>query len=222
MSARSHSFHAFGPSRFGSGQAQAAFAAPKSASIGLSSCGRWLPIVVGEGGFSDLKDANRIFGLVTRLYNGIIATLDAGGRVAPGPETSNEEVTAWCAGYLRLAQSDPRWTADATGVELIIPVASLATGSDLDQPDDGTPDPPMSAEQCARYRSGLDDCVRAIDLYWGARRPPPPVAPVVRVAPKVGRNELCPCGSGKKYKRCHGTVHDGLPGARMIRALQES
>jgi SEC-C motif len=22
--------------------------------------------------------------------------------------------------------------------------------------------------------------------------------------PKVGRNDLCPCGSGKKYKRCHG------------------
>jgi len=26
----------------------------------------------------------------------------------------------------------------------------------------------------------------------------------VKVAPKVGRNELCPCGSGKKYKNCHG------------------
>jgi uncharacterized protein len=167
----------------------------------------WMPIVVGGGGFADVKAANRIFGLVFRLYNGIISTLDARGRVAPGPETSNEEVTAWCAGYLRLAQSDPRWTADPTGVELIIPVASLATGSDLDQPDDGTPDPPMSAEQFARYRSGLDDCVRAIDLYWGARRPPPRVAPVVRAASKVGRNELCPCGSGKKYKRCHGTVH---------------
>jgi preprotein translocase subunit SecA len=24
------------------------------------------------------------------------------------------------------------------------------------------------------------------------------------VAPKVGRNEPCPCGSGKKYKNCHG------------------
>ncbi len=24
------------------------------------------------------------------------------------------------------------------------------------------------------------------------------------VVPKVGRNDLCPCGSGKKYKRCHG------------------
>jgi len=22
--------------------------------------------------------------------------------------------------------------------------------------------------------------------------------------PKVGRNEPCPCGSGKKYKKCHG------------------
>jgi preprotein translocase subunit SecA len=29
-------------------------------------------------------------------------------------------------------------------------------------------------------------------------------APVVRVAPKVGRNDACPCGSGKKYKKCHG------------------
>lgn len=28
--------------------------------------------------------------------------------------------------------------------------------------------------------------------------------PVVRSGPKVGRNEPCPCGSGKKYKRCCG------------------
>ena len=26
----------------------------------------------------------------------------------------------------------------------------------------------------------------------------------VRVAEKVGRNDPCPCGSGKKYKNCHG------------------
>jgi preprotein translocase subunit SecA len=29
---------------------------------------------------------------------------------------------------------------------------------------------------------------------------------VVRGAPKVGRNEPCPCGSGKKYKQCHGRL----------------
>ncbi len=28
--------------------------------------------------------------------------------------------------------------------------------------------------------------------------------PVVRKERKVGRNEPCPCGSGKKYKKCHG------------------
>jgi preprotein translocase subunit SecA len=30
--------------------------------------------------------------------------------------------------------------------------------------------------------------------------------PVVREVPKVGRNEPCPCGSGKKYKHCHGQL----------------
>jgi len=30
--------------------------------------------------------------------------------------------------------------------------------------------------------------------------------PVRRHEPKVGRNDPCPCGSGKKYKKCHGAV----------------
>jgi preprotein translocase subunit SecA len=32
------------------------------------------------------------------------------------------------------------------------------------------------------------------------------VKTVVRDQPKVGRNEPCPCGSGKKYKKCHGAI----------------
>jgi preprotein translocase subunit SecA len=28
----------------------------------------------------------------------------------------------------------------------------------------------------------------------------------VRVETKVGRNDPCPCGSGKKYKKCHGAL----------------
>jgi preprotein translocase subunit SecA len=28
----------------------------------------------------------------------------------------------------------------------------------------------------------------------------------VRVGQKVGRNDPCPCGSGKKYKHCHGRL----------------
>ena len=30
--------------------------------------------------------------------------------------------------------------------------------------------------------------------------------PVVRTGPDVGRNDPCPCGSGKKYKKCHGVA----------------
>ena len=41
--------------------------------------------------------------------------------------------------------------------------------------------------------------------------PPPPESPrgpppVVRVGDKVGRNDPCPCGSGRKYKQCHGAI----------------
>ena len=34
-----------------------------------------------------------------------------------------------------------------------------------------------------------------------------PALPVERHAPKVGRNDPCPCGSGKKYKHCHGKLN---------------
>jgi preprotein translocase subunit SecA len=66
----------------------------------------------------------------------------------------------------------------------------------------------------------------ADDLFMGAAPrvpPPPPVAPASRgpapalsssmgpvgrpaaaTVPEVGRNDPCPCGSGKKYKKCHG------------------
>jgi preprotein translocase subunit SecA len=32
------------------------------------------------------------------------------------------------------------------------------------------------------------------------------VKTVHREGPKVGRNDPCPCGSGKKYKKCHGAA----------------
>jgi preprotein translocase subunit SecA len=38
----------------------------------------------------------------------------------------------------------------------------------------------------------------------GEKRPRPKQETVVRTQPKVGRNDPCPCGSGKKYKKCHG------------------
>ncbi|MEM7098624.1 MAG: SEC-C metal-binding domain-containing protein [Pseudomonadota bacterium] len=33
----------------------------------------------------------------------------------------------------------------------------------------------------------------------------PPQTPFIREVPKVGRNEPCPCDSGRKFKKCCGT-----------------
>ena len=43
-------------------------------------------------------------------------------------------------------------------------------------------------------------------MVRGRPAPPQPKTPFVREHPKVGRNEPCPCGSGKKYKQCHGKL----------------
>jgi preprotein translocase subunit SecA len=47
--------------------------------------------------------------------------------------------------------------------------------------------------------------------FGAAQRPPAAPLPssgetVVRDGRKVGRNEPCPCGSGKKFKHCHGQI----------------
>ncbi len=52
-------------------------------------------------------------------------------------------------------------------------------------------------DRAGLYALGLGT-LRAIDKHLsGAERP-------VTIAKVPGRNELCPCGSGKKYKKCHG------------------
>jgi preprotein translocase subunit SecA len=39
-----------------------------------------------------------------------------------------------------------------------------------------------------------------------APAPAEPVQPFVRAGQKIGRNDPCPCGSGRKYKNCHGKL----------------
>jgi uncharacterized protein YecA (UPF0149 family) len=47
---------------------------------------------------------------------------------------------------------------------------------------------------------GLDPVFAAAEEDEQESEPEPPPPP----AGKVGRNDPCPCGSGKKYKKCHG------------------
>ncbi len=51
-----------------------------------------------------------------------------------------------------------------------------------------------------RLQEGRDDLLSQTNANTQTKEKPQPV----KVEKKVGRNELCPCGSGKKYKNCHG------------------
>jgi uncharacterized protein len=53
----------------------------------------------------------------------------------------------------------------------------------------------------AEIQAGLADHLLDVRDYWFDKARPDTVK---REGPKVGRNDPCPCGSGKKYKNCHG------------------
>jgi preprotein translocase subunit SecA len=43
-------------------------------------------------------------------------------------------------------------------------------------------------------------------MRTNSSEPPPTVKPIRNLTPHVGRNDPCPCGSGKKFKKCHGAM----------------
>ena len=63
--------------------------------------------------------------------------------------------------------------------------------------------------QHADFQPGVgDEAAEQIPPQGALATAPPPqnVEPFVRSTQKVGRNDPCPCGSGKKYKQCHGKL----------------
>ncbi|HEY7671261.1 MAG TPA: preprotein translocase subunit SecA [Gammaproteobacteria bacterium] len=54
--------------------------------------------------------------------------------------------------------------------------------------------------------TGADGASAPLPRPRAAAQRPEPITPFVREQPKVGRNQPCPCGSGKKYKQCHGRL----------------
>ncbi|GIX31130.1 MAG: protein translocase subunit SecA [Porticoccaceae bacterium] len=64
------------------------------------------------------------------------------------------------------------------------------------------------AAQQMSFRHESADALAAAAAEQGEAQPapPPPRQPFVREGAKVGRNEPCPCGSGRKYKHCCGRL----------------
>lgn len=64
-------------------------------------------------------------------------------------------------------------------------------------------------EELARRMQFQHEQAAAMEAPSGEAQPADqqqPAQPFVRDSKKVGRNEPCPCGSGKKYKQCHGKI----------------
>ena len=61
----------------------------------------------------------------------------------------------------------------------------------------------MTVETASTIIKPTEVVIEAFDAALAGRRPGEKQGTVV-AAEKVGRNEPCPCGSGKKYKKCHG------------------
>jgi preprotein translocase subunit SecA len=71
--------------------------------------------------------------------------------------------------------------------------SGIAAASAAEQPQ--APEGNAGEEEIIRHRAGRREAPMA-----------KPQETFVREAAKVGRNDPCPCGSGKKYKKCHGTL----------------
>ena len=93
-------------------------------------------------------------------------------------------------------------------------VASFLMKAGLPQPKEGSGEIETKQEQ-APPKTNLDNLQMSRPDNYAApqqqaqgggmpQEPQKPKAQPVRVEKKVGRNDPCPCGSGKKYKQCHG------------------
>jgi hypothetical protein len=64
----------------------------------------------------------------------------------------------------------------------------------------------MSADTAAIIFKPVQVVLEALDAAVEGRRPGEQQGTIVHEQPKTGRNDPCPCGSGKKFKKCHGAA----------------
>jgi uncharacterized protein len=173
---------------------------------------RWLPAVLGEEHeFASDEDARVITELLMGLHNDVARQLNEGEGFDfifyGGEGEDHESIAIWCEGYLRgVDLAEPGWdegTEPEDLDEMLFPFLMLSGHWQEIAKENGEPamDPAEEEKVLAELRASLADDVLANRQYWFTRSIPETVR---RAAPKVGRNEPCPCGSGKKFKNCCG------------------
>lgn len=171
----------------------------------------WFPVIwqEGEPEFEDGAQSERISSIILARYNEIIRQLDdeLGAFEPIFLETPDGAVRAenWVEGFMdafafRVDAWDPLFETE-DGKMLMVPIMAHLHDKD-GNPALNTSEEELQTirDQCAEV---LPFAVKGIYDFWKARREPVKFAPR-RIGKKVGRNEPCPCGSGRKYKRCCG------------------
>jgi uncharacterized protein len=166
----------------------------------------WLPVIWGKGEpeFESAEEAQGVIGAIMARYNEILHLI----RHQPDDyepvlwETPDGEAVAgdWAEGFmagvaLRRSAWQPLVESEEDG-GLLAPIVAFL------HDEEGNPLIPGETKELAEVQKMaielIAPSVQAISNYWEANRPRP------RRASKTGRNEPCPCGSGRKYKRCCG------------------
>jgi uncharacterized protein len=113
----------------------------------------------------------------------------------------------WARGFMRGVQARPAsWreliVSDEHGGPLL-PIMVLAHEHDPDPAKRPKPLSPDKREEVLQMMiAGLTKIYRYFEPHRRSRASASRPAPLRREGRKIGRNEPCPCGSGRKYKRC--------------------
>jgi uncharacterized protein len=193
----------------------------------------WLPMVLGDSdrareALRGEADDATLLALVDRHRGSVAAMLHEGEGFAPVlsyDEGGRAWGNAWAIGFARGMSLRPdAWAPledDEDYADALDPVMRLVADAqqDDDEDDDGEGggddardddfEPIADDERDAVIREMLDGMQDVYDFFREARERAHAPATVRRDAAKVGRNDPCTCGSGRKYKNCCGasTVH---------------
>ena len=167
----------------------------------------WLPEILGEESLFDAKERTEIERLVMAMAADMRMKLNE--KILPDlwfyeDEAGNPDFYTWCNAYLYALDIVPTdWFAAVDQEEfedLFYPI--MALGGIYDDEENGEVILHLNEKELTQLESDLPHVLLDIYWYWQAIINKPQT--VRREGEKVGRNDPCPCGSGKKYKACCG------------------
>ncbi len=152
----------------------------------------WLAELIGERELDAPDDAL----LIRRLYDQVLVAFEEGTLDVPA---GDDAIQAFCEGYVHVAMADRAWRANEKATLEAFPLLCLAQGKTPSEL--GVEGVTGEERWLAEQRRDLAQTVLAVHAVLATDRDAA-VTPVRRE--KIGRNEPCPCGSGRKYKKCCG------------------